>query len=235
MQPEARSKPGGMHRKEITKWKRWGKMKRELTDVKRVHIKLIQREGNEEYLKNALHVEIADLAAVVITETEDGKYGTIQVKHAKEFSLKEKETLARFMLNLAINDAMEAGGTVVRTPKEHVKKKAEEAGGKLVLEMPQPNPADKFLVVTNTAEEYGAAAVFYPDFQEKVAKRFDGDFYMLPSSIHEWIAAPDDGRGPKMLKEIVRVVNDTEVNPKNRMSYSVYKYDAGEGLLRKVM
>lgn len=210
-------------------------MERELTDVKRVHIKLIQREGNEEYLKNAQHVEIADLAAVVIAETEDGKYGTARVKNAKEVSPKEKETFARFMLNWAINDAMEAGGTVVRTLKEHVEKEAEEAGEKSVLEMPQLNHADKFLVVTNTAEEYGAAAVFYPDFQEKVAKQFDGDFYMLPSSIHEWIAVPDDGRGPKMLKEIVRAVNDTEVNPKDRMSYSVYKYDAGEGLLRKVM
>lgn len=210
-------------------------MERELTDVKRVHIKLIQREGNEEYLKNAQHVEIADLAAVVIAETEDGKYGTVQVKNAKEVSPKEKETFARFMLNLAINDAMEAGGTVVRTLKEHVEKKAEEAGEKSVLEMPQLNPADKFFTVTNTAEEYGAAAVFYPDFQEKVAKRFDGDFYMLPSSIHEWIAVPDNGRDPKMLKKMVQVVNDTEVDPKDRMSYSVYKYDAGEGLLRKVM
>ena len=76
--------------------------------------------------------------------------------------------------------------------------------------------------------EYGASALFYPEFLEQVAKRFRGKFFILPSSIHELILVPDYGEDVKGLKEIVSDVNDNSdaVTEEDFLSNSVYHYDA---------
>lgn len=84
---------------------------------------------------------------------------------------------------------------------------------------------DGFVTCEN---EYGASALFYPEFLEQVAKRFRGKFFILPSSIHELILVPDYGEDVKGLKEIVSDVNDNSdaVTEEDFLSNSVYHYDA---------
>ena len=60
-----------------------------------------------------------------------------------------------------------------------------------------------------------------------------GSFYVLPSSIHEVLLAPANSDDPddltgtvKNLKDIVQTVNRTEVAPEEKLSDSVYYYDA---------
>ena len=49
---------------------------------------------------------------------------------------------------------------------------------------------------------------------------------ILPSSVHEVLAIPDDGKqDPKHLKRMVETVNRNEVSVSEQLSDNVYYYD----------
>lgn len=81
----------------------------------------------------------------------------------------------------------------------------------------------------------GASAIFYEGMVEQIKKRIGGDFYIIPSSIHELLVVPkDDMRSIDDLKEMVTTVNATEVGAEDILNNSVYTYDFEEGEFRKV-
>ena len=54
-----------------------------------------------------------------------------------------------------------------------------------------------------------------------------GDFYILPSNIHEVLIVPDNGEmGLKDLEAMVKEVNATQVAPADKLTDSVYHYDS---------
>ena len=48
-------------------------------------------------------------------------------------------------------------------------------------------------VITNEQTMDGASAIFYPEVMKQLGECFQGDFYILPSSIHETFVLPDKG------------------------------------------
>ena len=93
-----------------------------------------------------------------------------------------------------------------------------------------PNPEDVGIVtyiVTNKSGFQGAAVAGYPDFAEKAAEAIGGIFYMLPSSVHEFILIKDDGT-PKArdLNKMIKNVNETVLEPRDVLSAQCYHYDA---------
>ena len=94
--------------------------------------------------------------------------------------------------------------------------------GDVVSELGGPDVSDsdleiEMLVVTNEQRQFGASAIlYYEDLPD--------EFYMLPSSIHETIILPmnRDTEMESNLKEIVKFVNDTDVDERERLSYNVY-------------
>ena len=78
------------------------------------------------------------------------------------------------------------------------------------------------------AKVNGAAAILNDDVRQEIAEKV-GDFYMLPSSIHETLIIPKDaGMEFKELEQMVQEVNQTQVAPGERLSDHVYEYDAKE-------
>ena len=62
---------------------------------------------------------------------------------------------------------------------------------------------------------------------EAVASEFGGSYYILPSSIHEVILIPDDGdMDVEFLLSMVVSVNKDGVLPEDKLTDSVYYYDA---------
>ena len=73
------------------------------------------------------------------------------------------------------------------------------------------------------------AVMRYPDFREKVRGMIRGDFYILPSSIHEVILVPESfGLEPERMQEMVKEINQTGVAPEEVLSDSVYYFDGEE-------
>ena len=86
-------------------------------------------------------------------------------------------------------------------------------------------------VATTESKMYGAAVIAQPDFMDNAAGVLKGDYYILPSSLHEVLLFRDDGLTDyKELEAMVRAINASEVQPADRLTDSVYHYDAGERL-----
>ena len=82
------------------------------------------------------------------------------------------------------------------------------------------------LVVTNEDTAYGANALFIPGMMEDISTKLGGNFFAIPSSIHEFIVVVDDGRVTGMeLKDMLKVANETVVRPEEILSYNLYHYD----------
>ena len=75
----------------------------------------------------------------------------------------------------------------------------------------------------------GAGVILYPYFMEKAAQELGGDFYVIPSSVHEVLLFKDDGAiALEDMKEIVRSVNRSEVSREDFLSDNVYHFDASQ-------
>ena len=90
-------------------------------------------------------------------------------------------------------------------------------------------------VATVEGGAYGACVIVYPGFLEHAAETLHGSFFVLPSSIHEVILLPErDVRGKvEELEAMVRNINRSDVQPEERLSDSVYYYDALRHLFGK--
>ena len=100
-----------------------------------------------------------------------------------------------------------------------------------VLSLPQGVLGDdEFLFVATTPDRvHGAGVIAYPGFLDKAAKQLGGDFFVLPSSIHEVILVKDNGNlDVGGLSAVVREVNSTTVSPEEQLSDNAYHYDSRE-------
>lgn len=90
------------------------------------------------------------------------------------------------------------------------------------------------LVVTTEDKIKGASALFYPDVMDQISKEFGGDFFVLPSSIHEVLVMPDSrGIGAEELKDMVTYINGDVVDPADVLTDQVYHFDAKERIFER--
>ena len=93
-----------------------------------------------------------------------------------------------------------------------------------------PDPADEGIIAyiaTNRSGFHGAFVVSYPDFCKDAAETLGGSFYLIPSSVHEFILIKDDGTPKaKDLNKMIKNVNDTVLEPRDFLSDQCYHYDA---------
>ena len=82
-------------------------------------------------------------------------------------------------------------------------------------------------MANGSQQSYGAGVICYPDFMENAAKQLGGNFYVLPSSIHEVLLLPETGafHSPELL-QMVTEVNAGVVSPEERLADNVYHYDS---------
>jgi len=80
-------------------------------------------------------------------------------------------------------------------------------------------------VITNKQNLNGAAAILYKELVQKLAERFEDDLYLLPSSIHEFIAIPAEKKlSCAELEDMVRSVNRTQLPQEEFLSDYVYYF-----------
>lgn len=85
---------------------------------------------------------------------------------------------------------------------------------------------DIMFVLTNSLRSLGAACILYEGVLEQIGKELKENYYILPSSIHEVIIVPES-RSPEKddLNEMVKEINETQVDVEEVLSDHVYYYD----------
>lgn len=89
-----------------------------------------------------------------------------------------------------------------------------------VTELDNPIP---MYVLTNTDQFYGASAILKGDL-----KKFNQKFFVLPSSVHEWIFIPADSGEVEALTSMVQEINASCVDPEEVLSNHVYFWNGTE-------
>lgn len=92
------------------------------------------------------------------------------------------------------------------------------------------NPSEKpVCVATNGDLEYGASVLAYPGFLEQASAILGGNYYVVPSSIHDVILIPEDQvDDPIDLRDFFRQVNRDEFEPEEWLSNNLYHFDVKE-------
>ena len=85
-----------------------------------------------------------------------------------------------------------------------------------------PDPDDKMFILTNKSSVKGAIAILYPDAMKTIRRKIPGNFYMIPSSVHEVILLPDNGDMTEdEINEIIDQVNSGYVDLEDQLGDEV--------------
>ena len=188
-----------------------------------VEYQLVNAERNAEKLKDIPGKKIADLVAiyrVVIGLDEDGMKSYVLTNAGlarSKISLEE--------LDEAAKKNTEKSEFSVRTMNEVM---CEMMGISVGPENEEPEGPQMY-VLTNARKLHGANIMLYKEYLEIAAEKMNGDFYILPSSIHELLAVPVSTAELEELRQMVKEVNDNEVAPEEILGYEVYRYNRETG------
>lgn len=83
-------------------------------------------------------------------------------------------------------------------------------------------------IVSTESGVLGAGCILYEGIEDRIKEKIGGDFYILPSSIHEVIVVPKDDNRIEEFARMVRMINTSEVDERDRLSNSVYGFEKGE-------
>lgn len=195
-----------------------------LTDYSKMKEKLameaVSSEANKEMLENVPHQNIEDMAVVyrfVLSSDDEGRASILVTNQLLENMGVTPEQLHA--------DAMENAPQI--KPVEI--KGMSEVMAEMMGIFPVAPEDEQMYVATVQDKVHGAGVLAYQDFMDKAAERAGGDFFILPSSIHEILIVPDNGKmNLKDLEAMVREVNATQVSPADKLTDSVYHYDSKE-------
>ena len=186
----------------------------------KLSMEVVSAEKNAELLESVPHERMEDMAVVyrfVLDQTDSGN-GTILVTNQllDQYGITKEQLRADAMEN-----APEIRPSEIRGMSEVM---SELAPGMI----PEVAPEDEQIFVATVPDKiHGAGVIAYPNFMEDAAQKMGGDFFVLPSSIHEVLLVRDNGQmTAKELENMVKEVNATQVEPADQLTDHVYHYDS---------
>lgn len=187
--------------------------------------KLIHRGKNEKLLNDIPYVPWMDLAIVVFVLLEVSPYGTATVLVRKEYLEIWGLTEAQLFDEAKKN-------TPILLPYQFcpMRKLLREICPYAVDEGEEEE--ESLYVLSNKLRSFGAASMLYEGILEKVGQKLGENYYILPSSIHEVIVVPESKSPVKQdLEEMVREINETQVEEEEVLSDRVYYFSRKENRL----
>lgn len=189
--------------------------------------RLINAAMNKELLKQKAHKLVADLAItyhIILDSFNDDSVANIAVTN---------ELLNHWNITVEeLNDI--AVANLPRLLPSTFKGMTEVMAGMLGEDdlglLSIPNDEEQMYVLTNDKKMHGASALLDKAMMEYIVNRV-GEFYIIPSSIHETLIVPvKSGLDIEQLEDMVREVNATQVAIEEQLSNHIYKYNTEEGI-----
>lgn len=184
----------------------------------RIVCKLINYEKNQELLNDVPYIQILDLAIVFQYLFENVKDGTstilIRNEHLSYWKVFKGE-----LYKIALENTSKLLKPCIETMHDIIKE----------LIGSNSNFADvpmiPLYVLTNKYRINGAICMICKNTLKNFADSLHSDIYILPSSIHEVILLPVDREASgEELSEMVRYVNENEVDAEEILSNHVYYF-----------
>ncbi len=192
--------------------------------------RIVNREANEERLKTMPHTDMGDLAvtyhvdlgysdggqmSVAVSNQMIDKYG-VSVEDLHDQACKNMEEISPTTFKTMVETLAD-----LMIPGYDEMTEEEKAEAREQFEMPDP----RMYVLSNDSKAFGAAAMLDTDTMDKIRNEV-GEFYILPSSVHEVLIVPKrEGMELSDLEAMVQEVNATQVAPNEVLSDHVFEYD----------
>ena len=193
----------------------------------KLSMEVISKDTNADILQNVPHEDMEDMAVVYRLVLDSDSVGRSSIlvtnKMLDNYGISAEQLHA---------DAMENAPVVRPAQIKGMSEVLYELMGAdaAAIGIPQIDPKDEqFFVATVPDKTGGAGVLAYPNFMEDAAEKIGGSYYVLPSSLHEVILVPDDGRMTSTeLEAMVKEVNATQIPAEDKLTDHVYHYDADE-------
>lgn len=193
----------------------------------KICLRLINKNLNKELFSTIPYRNFYDLAIILVIEFGNGMSAKINFTTLNAWN-KSYDTLfpiakenTRRILPVKLTDMYEIMSEISGLPIEILK----------MMSGKEDNMPSQY-VLTNESQVNGATSLLYEDVLKEFADMIDGDFAILPSSIHEVILQPIL---PEItlndLSKMVTEVNDAEVPEGEILSYHAYIYRKETGKL----
>jgi len=204
----------------------------------RIYPRVVGIEGNDEYLSDKPHMKFADSLAIIyyVDLSNDSSYNmstivsdsllkgygiSLNKLHEIAISNLKNETPVLRDMNDVITEIMaERIMTMSNCSKEEATMQAKSmncfASDGLMY------------VLSNKRNMYGASVILNEEFMQTVSEKLGGNYFILPSSVHECILVPTSHKehSTEDFEEMIRSVNSSEVAPQDKLSDHLFYFDS---------
>ena len=204
----------------------------QITDFEQIKGKLVPRlinaEMNSELLEARPHKLVADLAVTYCALLDQSFDGTASVAVTNEL-MKMWNTSVEELHEIAVANLSELLPSTFKGMTEVMSEMMGMSTEEMEM-MGMSTDEEQMYVLSNSIKVNGASALLDTKMMEEIIEKV-GDFYILPSSIHETLVVPvKSGMDVESLEAMVREVNSTQLQPDEILSNRVYSYSLEEGL-----
>ncbi|MDD5823098.1 MAG: DUF5688 family protein [Firmicutes bacterium] len=204
------------------------------------NLRLLDSTRNTEYLQDIPHLEVGNgfvlICDVRVISSDNGIYSSV----INDSMLDSLEMSADELFERALSNAWDNDTPLLYSMEEKLLNyyKYDEYRMTNLLTAsklrPQQLQYPMYLLSTDSGI-YGAAALFFPGVQERIAQVFKDDYYVLTSSTEDVIIVPLTNAGPvSMYTDMVNDMNNTVMEPHEILSDKVLRYYRKSGKLRDV-
>ncbi len=201
--------------------------------------KLIQKEKNQELLKEVPSFEFLDLAMVfylILDENKEGQMtALIHNSHIQMWGVTKEE-----IYQLAKENTPALLPPEIKTMKEIMHDMLNELYDEMCMDEALENLLDidserPMYVLSNKRQINGAGCILYDDCLKEFAISQGSDIIILPSSVNEVILVPDKGNlNYGELQNMVGQINESEVAEEEVLSDHIYKYSCHDYKIRLI-
>lgn len=197
---------------------------------------LVGSEHNQSYLNDRPHQMVEDLAVTYHVNLREDSNGTMSVPVTNQllaaFGVSQEDLHQQAVTNTeqlyphkfaSMHETM----TEIMLPDIMNSYGMDEASARAMVEEMMPPDDGNMFVLTNSTKVNGATALLNEQTMQDIAEQIGGDYFVLPSSIHEVLVVPKTvDMDYRELEAMVQEINANEVAPADRLSDHVYEYDA---------
>ncbi len=196
----------------------------------KLSVEVISTESNKDLIDKIPHESLEDMSVVYRFILDSDEHGRSSILVTNEMI--DRMGVSQEQLRTdALENAPEFRPAVIKGMNEVM---LELMGPEMVQMMGLDDmPPEVMYVASVPDRQAGAGVMAYQGFMDEAAEKLGGDFYILPSSLHEIILVPDNDAmkasgldGAQDLKAMVMEVNATEVRPEEKLTDNVYHYDS---------
>lgn len=196
----------------------------------KLSLEVVSAERNADLLAKVPHENMEDMAVVyrfVLNSDETGRSSILVTNDMIDHMGVTQEQLKA--------DALENAPAIRPAVIQGMNEVMMEMMGPEMFEMMGMDelPPEVMYVASVPDRQSGAGVMAYQGFMDEAAEKLGGDFFILPSSLHEVILVPDNDAmrdagimDAQALKAMVMEVNATEVRPEEKLTDNVYHYDS---------